>query len=69
LERAPDKQNVFLRKIMKRMADLGEVFNEVSIEVCKANETLHIFKAFGNGPINDGFDFNWIYRDLAMTDN
>jgi hypothetical protein len=58
LGRAPDKWNVFPRKIIKRVTDLGKVSDEVSIEVCETNEALHFFKAFKNGPIDDGFNFN-----------
>jgi hypothetical protein len=58
LRRTPDKWNIFFGKIMKRVANLREVFDEVSIEISKANEALHFFKAFGNGPINNGFNFN-----------
>jgi hypothetical protein len=58
LEGAPDKRNVFLGKIVKEMANLGEVLDEVSVEVSKANEASYFFKTFGNGPINDGFNLN-----------
>jgi hypothetical protein len=52
---APDKWNVFLEKIVERTADFGEVFNEVSIEIGKADEALYFFKAFRDGPIDNGF--------------
>jgi hypothetical protein len=54
LGRAPDKRNVFLGKIVKRTAYLGEVFDEASVEVSKANEASYFFEAFRNRPINDG---------------
>jgi hypothetical protein len=66
---APDKRNIFLGKIMKRAANLREVFDETLIEVSKANKALYFFEAFGDGPINDGFNFDWVHRDFAMTDN
>jgi hypothetical protein len=69
LRRAPNKWNVFLEKIVKGAADLGEVFDEVSIEVSKANEALYFFEAFGNRPVNDGFNLDWVHRDFAVTDN
>jgi hypothetical protein len=69
LEEAPDKRNIFLRKIVKKTANLGEVFDEASIEVSKANKTLYFFKAFGNRPINNGFNFDRVHRDLIMTDD
>jgi hypothetical protein len=69
LERAPDKWNVFLGKIVKRMANLGEVFNKALVEVSKANEASHFFEAFKNRPINNGFNLDCIHRDFAMTDN
>jgi hypothetical protein len=40
---APDKLNVFLGKIVKGTANLGEVFDEASIKVSKANEALYFF--------------------------
>jgi hypothetical protein len=64
-----DKRNIFLGKIVEGTANLGEVFNEVLVEVSKADEALYFFEAFRNRPINDGFNFDWIYRDFAMTDN
>jgi hypothetical protein len=66
---ALDKQNIFLGKIMKRLANLGEVFNEALIEVGKANKALHFFKAFRDGPINDSFNLNWVHRDFPMADD
>jgi hypothetical protein len=66
---APNKQNIFLGKIVERAADFGEVFDKASIEVSKANKALYVFKAFENRPINNGFNFDWVHRDLAMTDN
>jgi hypothetical protein len=65
---ALDKWNIFLGKIVKRTANLGEVFDEASIEVSKANEALYFFKAFRNGPINNSFNLDWVHRDFAMTD-
>jgi hypothetical protein len=59
LRRSSDKRNVFLEKIIERVANLGEVFNEA----------LYFFETFRNRPINDSFNFNWVYRDFAMTDN
>jgi hypothetical protein len=41
LREAPDKQNIFLKKIVERLADLREVFNKALIEVFEANEALH----------------------------
>jgi outer membrane receptor for monomeric catechols len=38
LRGAPNKQNIFLGKIVEGTADFGEVFNEALIEVGKANE-------------------------------
>jgi hypothetical protein len=58
LGRAPDKWNIFLRKIIEGAADLGEIFDEASIEVGKANEALYFFEAFGDGPINDSFNLD-----------
>jgi hypothetical protein len=69
LEGAPDKQNISLGKIVKEMANPGEVFNEVLIEISKANKASYFFEAFGNRPINDGFNLDWVHRDFAMTDN
>jgi hypothetical protein len=69
LGRTPDKRNIFLGKIVKGMANLGEVLNEVSVEVSKANEALYFFKTFRNGPINNDFNFNWVHRNFAMTNN
>jgi hypothetical protein len=69
LRGAPDKWNIFLGKIMKRTANLGEVFDEASVEVSKANEALYFFEAFRNRPINNGFNLDWIHRNFAMTDN
>jgi hypothetical protein len=66
---ALDKRNVFFGKIMERTADFGEVFNEVSIEVSKADEALYFFKVFRDGPIDNGFNFDWVHRDSAMTNN
>jgi hypothetical protein len=40
------------------MANFEEVLNEALVEVSKANEALYFFEAFGNGPINDGFNFD-----------
>jgi hypothetical protein len=65
----PDKRNVFLGEIVKRTADLGEVFNEALVEVSEANKTSDFFEIFRDGPINDGFDFDWVHGDSAMTDN
>jgi hypothetical protein len=50
----PDKLNVFPGKTVERVTDLGEVFDEASIEVGKANEALYFFEAFRDGPINNG---------------
>jgi hypothetical protein len=58
---ALDKWNIFLEKIVEKMANLEEVFNEASIEVSKADEALYFFEAFRNGPINNSFNFNWIH--------
>jgi hypothetical protein len=69
LRGAPDKWNIFLGKIMKEMADLGEVFNEVSVEVSKANEALYFFEAFRNRPINNSFNLDWVHRNFAITNN
>jgi hypothetical protein len=69
LEGASDKRNIFFGKIMKGMADLGEVFDETSIEVSKATEALYFFEAFRNRPIYHGFNLDWVHRDFAMTDN
>jgi hypothetical protein len=66
---APDKWNILLGKIMKRAANLREVFDEASIEVSKANEALYFFEAFRNGPINDSFNLNWVHRDFVITDH
>jgi hypothetical protein len=66
---APDKRNVFLGKIMKGTTNLGEVFDEASVEVGKADKASHFFEVFGDGPINDGFNFDWVHRDFAMTDD
>jgi hypothetical protein len=69
LGRAPDKWNIFLRKIVKRAADFREVFDEASIEVSKANEALHFFEAFEDIPIDNGFNLDWVHGDFTMTDN
>jgi hypothetical protein len=69
LEGAPDKQNIFLGKIVERMANLEEVFNEASVEVSKANKASYFFEAFRDRPINNGFNLNGVHRYLAMTDN
>jgi hypothetical protein len=69
LEGAPDKQNIFLGKIIERMTDLEEVLNKALVEISKADEALHFFKAFWNGPIYDSFNFNWIHRNFTMTNN
>jgi hypothetical protein len=69
LGRAPDKWNVLLRKIVKRMANLREVFDEALVEVGKADETLYFFEAFEDRPINNSFNLDWIHRDFVMTDN
>jgi hypothetical protein len=66
---ASNKWNIFLGKIVKGTADLGEVFDETSIEVSKANEALYFFKAFRNRPIYHSFNLDWVHRDFAMTDN
>jgi hypothetical protein len=58
LEGAPDKQNIFLRKIVKRSANLGEVFNKVSVKVGKADKASYFFEAFEDGPINDSFNLD-----------
>jgi hypothetical protein len=58
LKRAPDKQNIFLRKFMERTADLREVFNEMSVEVGKTDKASYFFEIFRNGPINNGFNLN-----------
>jgi hypothetical protein len=55
---APDKRNIFLGKIVERAAYFGEVFDEASIEVSKANEALYFFEAFRNRPINDSFNLD-----------
>jgi hypothetical protein len=47
-----------LISMIKRVANLGEVFDEVLIEVSKANEALYFFEAFGNRPVNDGFNLD-----------
>jgi hypothetical protein len=54
---------------MKQVPDLGEVFNEVLIEVSKTNEALYFFEAFGNRPVDNSFDLDWVHRDSAMTNN
>jgi hypothetical protein len=64
-----DKWNIFLEKIVKKMTNLGEVFNKALVEVSKANKASYFFEAFGNRPINNGFNFDWVHRDFAMTDN
>jgi hypothetical protein len=69
LGRAPDKWNIFLGKIVERLANLEEVFNKASVKVGKANQALHFFKAFRDGPINNSFNFDQVNRDFAMTDN
>jgi hypothetical protein len=66
---APNKQNVFLEKIVEGTADFEEVFDKVLVEVCKANEALHFFEAVGDGPVDNGFNFDWIHGDSAITDN
>jgi hypothetical protein len=69
LGRAPDKRNVFLGKIVERLANLGEVFDEALVEVSKADKASYFFEVFGDRPIHDGFDFDWVHRDFAMTDD
>jgi hypothetical protein len=69
LGEASDKWNIFLGKIVERAAYLGEVFDEASIEVGKPNEALYFFEVLGNGPINDGFNLDWVHRDFTMTDD
>jgi hypothetical protein len=68
-ERALDKQNVLLEKIVKWVADLGEVLDEALIEVGEANEALYFLEIFRDGPIDDSFNLDWVYKDSAMTDN
>jgi hypothetical protein len=58
LERTPDKWSVFFEKIIERAADLGEVFNEVSIEVGKTDEALYFFEVLRNRPINNSFNLD-----------
>jgi hypothetical protein len=69
LRGAPDKRNVFLEKIVEGMANLREVFDEMSVEVSKADKALYFFEAFRDGPVNDSFNLNWVHRDFAMTDD
>jgi outer membrane receptor for monomeric catechols len=69
LRGAPDKRDVFLQKVVERTADFGEVFNEALIEIGKANEASYFFKAFRDGPIDNGFNLDWVHRDSAMNDN
>jgi hypothetical protein len=54
---------------MEETANLGKVLDEASIEVSKANEASYFFEAFGNRPIYDGFNLDWIHRNFAITDN
>jgi hypothetical protein len=54
---------------VERMAYFGEVFDEMSIEVGKPNDTSYFFEVFGNRPINNGFNLDWVHRDFAMTNN
>jgi hypothetical protein len=65
----PDKQNIFLEKIVEWTANLKEVFNEALVEVSKTNKASKFFKAFRDRPIYDGFNLHWVHRDFAMTDN
>jgi hypothetical protein len=58
LREAPDKLNIFLGKIVERMANLGEVFNRASIKISKANEALYFFETFKNRPIDDSFNLD-----------
>jgi hypothetical protein len=66
LEGVPDKQNVSLRKIVEKATNLGEVLDKASIEVGKANKALYFFEAFGNGPINNSFNFDRVHRDFTI---
>jgi hypothetical protein len=54
---------------MEKTANLGEVFNKASVEISKANKASYFFEAFGNRPINDSFNLDWVHRDFTITDN
>jgi hypothetical protein len=43
---------------MKRTTNLGEVFDEVLVEVSKADEASYFFKAFRNRPVNNSFNLD-----------
>jgi hypothetical protein len=67
--RAPYKEHIILGEVMKRPADLGEIFDEASVEIGKPNETPDFFEFCRWGPIADGFHFDWVHGNFAGTDD
>ena len=46
-----------------------EVLDEVTVEVNKAYEGLHISPVLQGGPLADSSNFNKIHRDLVLRDD
>ena len=46
-----------------------EVLDEVTVEVNKAYEGLHISPVLQDGPLVDSSNFNKIHRDLVLRDD
>lgn len=66
---APYEGHIFLWEIVKQLADLGEVFDEASVEIGKPNETSDFFEGLGCSPIHNGLYLDWVHRNFAGADD
>jgi hypothetical protein len=69
LSRAPYKKHILLGEVVKWLAYLGEIFNKVSVEIGKPNETPDFFEFCGWRPILNGFHFDWVHGNFARADD
>jgi hypothetical protein len=69
LSRTLYKGHILLDKVVKRLAYLGEVFNEAVIEIGKPDETSDFFEFRRWGPISDGLYFNRVHRNFPGADD
>jgi len=65
----PPPRLVFLHEIKEWSCMVGEVLDEPSIEISKAEEGLHLFSVPRLQPFSHSPNFDWIHLCLAFRDD
>ena len=69
LESCPGPRFPFMSEQVKGGDNVGEVWDEFSVKVCKSGERLDSFDQSGGFPFLYGFQLLFIHLDLSLSDD